>query len=75
MHTSFARTLQMLICIYLGFAIHNMHTHASTKKHIHAHTCTPVFKFRATERLESLLHGQSKSHVIERSNLYYAGFS
>ena len=80
MHTFSARTSQMLTCICLGFAMHSTCTHMQAQKtHIHSHTrahsCTPVFKFRATERLESPLVGRSKFHATERPNLHYAGFS
>ena len=70
----------MLMCIYLDFAKYNKCTHMQAQKiHIHshtrAHTCTPVFKFRATERLKSPLRGRSKSHAAERSNIHYSGVS
>ena len=37
MHPSFARTSQMLTCIYLGFATHNTCTHTQAQK-THSHT-------------------------------------
>ena len=80
MHTSFERKSQMLMCICLDFAIYNICTHMQAQKihiysHTRAHTCIPVFKFRATERLESSLRGRSKSHATERSNFHHAGVS
>ena len=39
MHTSFARTSQMLTCTYLDFAMHNTCAHMKAQKtHKHAHT-------------------------------------
>ena len=78
MHTSFACTSQMLMCIYLGFITHNTCTHnASPKKHSHTHAdaCKRVFKSCATERLKSPHHERNKSHATERLNLHYVGFS
>ena len=78
MHTSFARTSQMLTCIYLDFAMHNTCTHIYKHgKHTHmlTRTCTQIFKSRATERLESQLRGRNKSRTTEHPNFYFAGFS
>ena len=38
-------------------------------------TCMWVFKSRATERLDSSLRRQNKSHATKRPKLCYAGFS
>ena len=71
MHTSFACTLQMLTCTFLGFATHNICTHMQVlNTHARAHIWPQVFK-----HLESSLRGRYKSRVIERPNLHYAGLS
>ena len=74
MHTSFARTSQMLTSTYLGFATHNTCTRIHARKKTRAHICTCVFKSRAAERLESPLCRRNKSRASERSKLFYAGF-
>ena len=38
MYTSFARTSQMLTCIYLCFAMHNTCKHMQAQKHTYTHT-------------------------------------